>query len=117
MTRDDGDWWVLIERPGSDCVDLLDPVHVGGKAAAIAKAEELCLTTTPGSYYGSSPNGREVFRISETSWLVRCQRYDSPGSTFTLTTWFRVSVAELAKVVEIPALEPEPKKKGLFGRR
>ena len=115
MTDDEGDWWVLVERPASgyqDEIELIEPIHAPeGREQAVRLAEEYCRTR--GAYQaedGPRPS-RRVFRLSPTSWLVEARSPEWPYRKH-----FRVSIGRQTEVIEgDPKREPE-RKKGLFRR-
>ncbi|MET9759356.1 hypothetical protein ABZ016_09895 [Streptomyces sp. NPDC006372] len=116
-----GQWYVLVEanesHGGDSTWDLTDKVHVeGGREEALSRAQEMSLSLVPGR---SDPEkyGRTVFRTSETSWLVEVTHsfwYDGFDRPSTLSSHFRISVAELVATKETPPAEP--RKKGWVSR-
>ncbi|KKD03520.1 hypothetical protein [Streptomyces sp. WM6386] len=104
----EGEWYVLVEA-GFSVTDqawtLKEKIHVGGHEQAVAHAREVCLT-----YRHREGYGRDVFRLSETSWMVDVTFSD--GSTYPQAPvtrsieHFRVSVAELATTREPAPAEP-----------
>ena len=115
MNDDEGDWWVLVERPRSgfhDDIELVEPIHAPeGREQAVRIAEEYCRTR--GAYVpedGPRPE-RRIFRQSATSWLVAVR-----SSEFPYRTHFRVGIAQLADVVEEEPERAPERKKGLFRR-
>ncbi|MDQ1017555.1 hypothetical protein [Streptomyces afghaniensis] len=117
-----GQWYVLVEanesHGGDSTWDLTDKVHVeGGRQEALAQAREMSLSLVPGRP-DAGKYGRTVFQTSETSWLVEVTWsvwYEHSGDhPSTLSSHFRISVAELVATQETPVAEP--RKKGWMSR-
>lgn len=82
----------------------------------MAHAREVCL-----SYRHREGYGRNVFRLSETSWMVDVTfstwRTDPEGPRTLSIEHFRVTVAELVTTHEpVPAEPPVPPQKGRLRR-
>ncbi|MFF7792867.1 hypothetical protein [Streptomyces sp. NPDC007991] len=97
---------------GDGTWDLTDKVHVeGGREEALSQAREMSLSLVPGRS-DAEKYGRTVFQTSETSWLVELTWsvwYEHSDHPSTLSSHFRISVAELVATQEAPVAEPRMK--------
>jgi hypothetical protein len=101
-----GDTWELRETLAVD----------GGREAAVARAEEVCRTWC--RYGTPETNGRQVFRTSETSWVVKTTHgwwRDDEDRLATLDAVCRVSVGELVHAEDVP-VPPRPERKSRWRR-
>lgn len=119
-----GEWYVLVEanEGGADTKwRLRDKVYAEeGREQALALAEEWTLTCGWRGGRSDAPEkeGRRVYRLSETSWLVEIEHpywSDSRGAV-TLDCHVRVSVAELVHVKEHTPARPPAPKSGVLSR-
>ncbi|QQM38287.1 hypothetical protein [Streptomyces liliifuscus] len=118
----DEQWYVLVEA-NYGFTDtqwkLEEKCHVvGGRSAALSRAEEICRTWCP---FGWKPEecGRTVFEVSETSWLVELveERWpESDDHAYTRGEHFRVTVARVVHAKEAPPAHPPEKKAGAIRR-
>ncbi|MEU5316340.1 hypothetical protein AB0G67_06385 [Streptomyces sp. NPDC021056] len=115
----EGEWYVLVETDygvTDHAWTLKEKIHVGGHEQAVAHAREVCL-----SYRHREGYGRNVFRLSETSWMVDVTfstwSTDPEGPRTLSIEHFRVTVAELVTTREpVPAEPPDPPQKGRLRR-
>ncbi|NNN36271.1 hypothetical protein HLK59_39130 [Streptomyces sp. S3(2020)] len=103
-----GEWYVLVEAAYSvtdQAWTLKEKIHVGGYEQAVARAREVCL-----SYRHGEGCGHNVFRLSETSWMVDVTystwSTDPEGPRTLSVQHFRVTVAELVTTREPAPAEP-----------
>ncbi|MER7181541.1 hypothetical protein ABT404_18995 [Streptomyces hyaluromycini] len=118
----DEEWYVLVEanHGTSDTTwNLEEKRHVvGGRAAALSRAEEICRTWCPDGWKPEEC-GRTVFEVSESSWLVEVTKewwYESDNRAYTRKEHFRVAAGRLVHAKETPPAHPPEKKAGAIRR-
>ncbi|MCT9076855.1 hypothetical protein [Streptomyces fulvoviolaceus] len=117
-----GEWYVVIEADyGLEHQWRLEKkIHVeGGREQTVARARELCLSHRDGGFFNEE-HGRQVFRLSETSWLVELSKASwdekSEESRVYPAGLLRISVAELETTREAPPAVPPPGRRSRWSR-